>query len=353
MIVLFAIAVVALVLAMQRRVGTDRLAEMKEDHRPDEKLVDPDEKFHLDLTLQNTGRHFILFARLEEQLSKAFHVHDQTVSTRVNLEGGTDISFSTWLRPHQEIRFRIPVSISARGLYSLAPLKLSSGDFLGLDEQVRRTGQFRAVVVAPKEADDQRFSDVLSGFLGDVSVRRFIYEDPVLTIGFREYTGREPMKQISWTQSARGRGLMVKKFDYTAEPRVSVMLNTDSDAPDREELLEKCYSLARTVCRILEEQGVQYDFVTNADLAGFADGANHEIGEGLGANHFAAVLDCLGRATYYKAFAAERLLTKSIDSQLTRGRILITPSDDFAASRTLGRLRELGSVLILQADEVA
>ena len=47
-------------------------------------------------------------------------------------------------------------------------------------------------------------ADVLSGFLGDVSVRRFIYEDPVLTTGFREYTGREPMKHISWTQSARG-----------------------------------------------------------------------------------------------------------------------------------------------------
>lgn len=355
MIILFAIVAVALVLTLQRRTGADRLADMKEDHRPDERLVDPDEKFHLDLTLQNTGRHYVLFARLEEQLGKAFRVYDQSARTRVNLEGGTDVSFSTWLRPHQEIKFRIPVSISARGLYPLSPLKLSSGDFLGLDEQVRRAGQFRAVVVAPKEANDQRFADVLSGFLGDVSVRRFIHEDPVLTTGFREYTGREPMKHISWTQSARGQGLMVKKFDYTAEPRVSVLLNTDSDAENREALLEKCYSLARTVCRILEEQGVQYDFITNADLAGFADGANHEIGEGLGANHFAAVLDCLGRATYYRAFTSERLLAKSIDSQLTRGRILITPSDDFDASRTLGQLRELsgGNLLILQADEVA
>ena len=355
MILLFAIAMVLLVLALQRKTAPERLAEMREDHRPDQRLVDPDEVFRVELTLQNTGRHYILFAKLEEQLTRDFTVHQHSARTRQNMEGGTNVSFSTWLRPRQEVRFRVPVSIGRRGLYPLMPLKLSSGDFLGLDEQVRRSGQFRAVVVAPREAEDQRFADVLSGFLGDVSVRRFIYEDPVLTTGFREYTGREPMKHISWTQSARGRGLMVKKFDYTAEPRVSVLLNTDSEAENREELLEKCCSLARTVCRVLEEQGVQYDFATNADLAGYADGAVSEIGEGLGANHFAAVLDCLGRATRYKAFSAGRLIGRALESAQSRGRILITPSADFADAGALGQLRELsnGSLLILQADEVA
>lgn len=205
MILLFAIAVVLLVLALQRKTGPERLAEMREDHRPDQRLVDPDEVFRVELTLQNTGRHYILFAKLEEQLTRDFTVHQHSARTRQNMEGGTNVSFSTWLRPRQEVRFRVPVSIGRRGLYPLMPLKLSSGDFLGLDEQVRRSGQFRAVVVAPREAEDQRFADVLSGFLGDVSVRRFIYEDPVLTTGFREYTGREPMKHISWTQSEIGR----------------------------------------------------------------------------------------------------------------------------------------------------
>lgn len=357
MIALFAaaiIAVIALIHSLQQRVGAERLADMREDHRPDEKLVDPDERFHLELILQNTGRHYILFAQLEEHLTKAFTVYGQSGHTRTNLEGGKDVAFSTWLRPHQEVIFRIPVSISARGLYTLSHLKVSSGDFLGMDEQVRYFGQFRAVVVAPREVSDARFADVLSSFLGDISVRRFILEDPILTAGFREYTGHEPMKNISWTQCARGLGLMVKKFDYTAQPRVSVLLNTDSDTDEREQLLEKCYSIARTVCRILEEQGVQYDFTTNSELAGFADGATHLVGEGLGEHHFTAVLDCLGRSTYQNAFTAEQLLTRAVDSDLTRGRILITPSDDFASSKALVRLQELSgdNLLILQSNAV-
>ena len=352
MTLIYVIIIVVLVLLIQRRTGADRLADMREDHTPDERLVDPGERFHVDLTLQNTGRHYILFAQLEEHLDGAFQVHDSDARLRPGPANSTFVTFSTWLRPRQEVRFRIPVSIDARGLYSLAPLKLSSGDFLGLDAQIRRSGQFRAVVVAPREAEDQRFADVLSGFLGDISVRRFIHEDPVLTTGFREYTGREPMKQISWTQSARGRGLIVKVFDHTAEPRVTVLLNADTRSEDRVELLERCCSMARTVCRILEEQGVQYDFATNAELAGAIGGASREIGEGLGTSHFTAVLDCLGRIICRKAFSGERLLAETADSGLTRGCILITPSDDFAGSEALEQLRGLSNLLILQAGEV-
>lgn len=346
MIILVAVVAALLVLALQR--NANRLTDLREDHRPEERLVDPDEKFYLELSLQNTGRHYILFARLDEQLSSAFSVHNQYAWQTMN--GGWDVSFSTWLRPRQAVRFRFQVSVATRGFYLLSPLKLSCGDFLGLGEQVRRTGQFRAVVVAPREAEEAGFADVLGGFLGDVSVRRFIHEDPVLTTGFREYTGREPMKQISWTQSARGRGLMVKVFDHTAEPRVSVLLNADTRAKGREALLEKCYSLARTVCRVLEERGVQYDFATNADMASFVDGTSGQVGEGLGAVHFSAVLDCLGRATYFRTIPGEQFLAQSIDASADRGRILITPSDDFAASQALDRLRELGSLLVLQAD---
>lgn len=349
MIILAAIAAAVLVLALQR--NADRLADMREDHRPEERLVDPDEKFYLDLTLQNAGRHYILFARLEERLSQAFTVYGQKARSRETMDGGTTVSFSTWLRPRQEVRFRFQVSAGARGFYPLAPLKLSCGDFLGLEEHTRRAGQFRAVVVAPREAEEAGLAGVLGGFLGDVSVRRFIHEDPVLTTGFREYAGREPMKQISWTQSARGRDLMVKVFDHTAELQVSVLLNADTRAGGREALLEKCYSMARTVCRILEERGIPYDFATNAAMASFVDGAGR-CGMGLGANHFAAVLDCLGRATYFRTIPGERFLAPSGDGSAVRGRILITPSDDFPASPALERLRESsgGNLLVLRAD---
>lgn len=59
---------------------------------------------------------------------------------------------------------------------------------------------------------------MLGGFLGELSVNRYLYEDPILTAGYRSYTSGDPMRSIAWKQSVQGQGLMVKKWDYTTEP---------------------------------------------------------------------------------------------------------------------------------------
>ena len=185
-------------------------------------------------------------------------------------------------------------------------------------------------------------------------MRRFIHEDPVLTAGFREYTGREPMRAISWTQSARGLGMMVKIYDHTAQPSVSVLLNADGQGEDLARDLEICYSLARTVCRTLEERGIQYDFVSNAmELNTFF--AVAELGDGLGQRHFEGVLERLGRSGCQASYPGERLLERSAATRSHRGRILITPGPELDDSPALARLRELtgDNVLVLRAREAA
>lgn len=347
-LVLFA---VLLALALERR-SRHSLDRVREDCAPTEPLVDPDEVFSLVYTLRNTGPRHVLFLRLRQDLPGAFQPRESAL-VRASL-GDNQLALTTWLRPRQEARFTLPVSAGKRGYYPLAPLEVSGGDFLGLRENTRQTLCFQAVTVAPREAADPGLEAVLGGFLGEVSVRRFIHEDPVLTAGYREYTGREPMKSISWTQSARGQGMMVKVYDHTAQPSVSVLLNADGQSEDLAQELERCFSLARTVCRVLEEQGVQYDFATNAmELNTFM--AVPELGEGLGARHFEGVLERLGRAACRTSYPGERLLERSAATGSRQGRILITPGRELDASPALVRLRELtgDNVLILRAEEAA
>jgi len=348
MLVLFAV-LLALVLEVRSRHSLDRVHE---DCAVAEALVDPDEVFTLTYTLRNTGPRHVLFLRLRQKLPGVFQPQEDAM-VRSSL-GETQMALTTWLRPRQEARFTLPVSAGQRGYYPLAPLEVSGGDFLGLRESIRRTRCFQAVTVAPREAADPGLEAVLGGFLGEVSVRRFIYEDPVLTAGFREYTGREPMKAISWLQSARGQGMMVKVYDHTAQPSVSVLLNADARSEDLAEELERCFSLARTVCRILEERGVQYDFATNAMEMDTIFSVS-ELGEGLGRRHFEAVLERLGRAGCQASYPGERLLERSAATNSYRGRILITPGPELDASPALARLRELtgDNVLILRVREAA
>lgn len=344
MSLLFLAAAVGLALLLQRAAVARDAEQLRISHRAGRLLVESGESFPLEVTVENPGRRFVPFLRVEEQ--QIFPMEGAAEK-----DGVYRRSFSLWLRPRQRLTRSIRATLPQRGRYVLWDLSLYSGDFLGLEEKKTRCGGFAEVVAAPKALPSPALTKVLGGFLGDVSARRFILEDPVLTLGYREYTGREPMKMISWSQSARGRGLMVKKQDYTLEPSVAVLLNTETAEPEREEALERCFSLCRSVCEELEKQGVKYSFLSNAAVAGGVKGS----AEGLGQRHFYGILEELGRATYSRRMTLEELLEKESRRQSSAGRILITPGGEVFNSPAFHRLREsaAGQVLILRGTEAA
>ena len=352
MMIVFLIIVIALALLLQKFLFGKDLELIEADHRPDVPVAEPGEAFHVEITLKNKSRRVIPFLRLRMNFG------DGVVPSGYDApEESSDVchvEFTTWLRARQSLKRSVPVSVAARGRYVLREFYLYTGDFLGLHEQSKTCGRFREVVVAPKEIAMGRLQDMFGGFMGEISVNRFIMEDPVLTLGYREYTGREPMKMISWAQSARTGELMVKKYDYTLEPTVSVVLNVETQVPEPEDLLETCFSLARTVCAMLERRGVKYSFASNAILGG-APADPGAMGEGLGQRHFTGILEHLGRATYAHNLSMQRLLEKESQRGMAAGCILITPGGEGENVRAVNRLREAsgGNLLVLRASEVA
>lgn len=347
----FVILAVVLALVLEKLLVGKDLDVIEADHRPDVRVAEPGEEFRIRVTLKNKSRRFVPFLRYRETFEGAICPAEESKAVASGGRGEQAVVFTTWLRPRQTVKYAIPVTVSRRGRYILREGKLSCGDFLGLKEWTRSCGQFREVVAAPKAVPMEPLAEMFGGFMGEMSVNRFIMEDPVLTLGYREYTGREPMKMISWTQSAKGAGLMVKKYDYTLEPTVSVLLNIDTGEEPKEELLESCYSLARTVCAMLEQRGVKYDFTSNSVLAG---APSEPTGEGLGQRHFYGVLEHLGRATNQHNLTMEQLLSKEAARGTAAGRILITPGEGAEPVRAMNRLREAagGNLLVIRGTEV-
>ena len=341
MMLFFVIVLVLAVGLLQHRMAANSLESVREEYYPDGAVVEIGEEFHLVIRLENAGRRYLPFVRVQMDLPWVQDLNAKVMT----------VKRSTWLKPHEQIEFKIPLSVSARGRYVMPGLEISCGDFLGLKEKKRTLERFHEIVVPPRETGILEIETVLGGFLGDRSVSRFLYEDPVLTAGYREYTGREPMKMISWKQSSRGQGLVVKTCDHTVEPMVSVLLNTDGRKRKNTELLEVCFSLARTVCGILEEKGISYDFSMNAMMAGLSTEPD-ELREGLGSRHFSRILECLGRATGEVTSSWPVFLERAAGKGMMRARILITVDDEAENTPVLARLREAsgGNLLVLQAS---
>lgn len=238
------------------------------------------------------------------------------------------------LRGRRSLTRNVTVAFDKRGVYQIGAYQLSAGDLLGFREsKCHGTGQ--KVVVMPQLSRQQAAMDAVGGFLGDVSVRRFILEDPILTVGFRDYTGREPLRAISWTRTARSGTLQVKQYDHTAERHVVVLLNTEgADGPQ----LEECLRLTRSVCERLEQQKIPYGFRTNANLPGPV-GKVHAMVEGLGERHLNTILYGLGCAdgTCFHSFRylTQQTLKKRKSSE---SYIVITPDDTGSARHCIQAL---------------
>jgi len=302
-------------------------------------LAAPDESMEMVSTITNRRHRLLPFLRLIEYLPKEAAVQTTVGLHLLALRGSAALSSSLYLMPRSKLERRVRFSLPNRGRYTFPGAELSGGDFLGLNEKRERLESFCEVVVYPREADVSDLEENFGGYLGDLSVRRFIIEDPVLTIGFRDYTGREPLKAISWQQSARLNRVMVKNYDYTTEPSVTVLLNVECDAHGREELLESCFSITHTICRILEERGIKYDFFTNATTAGAFQSWDY-LGEGLGERHFLTILEGLGRASYLQTEPFAATLARVQRGQGHRGLVVITPQE--AKVSELRRLTEQG-----------
>ena len=300
-------------------------------------LAEPDQPVTLRVTLENYSRLAIPFVRLvlsfpgeaipsgDKRWKKA-HYRENILSWNAE--------YRMTLRGRRSLTREVTVSVPKRGIYSMGNYHLGAGDLLGFRES-KSHGDGQKIVIMPHLSGQKLALDAVGGFLGDISVRRFILEDPILTTGFRDYTGREPMRAISWTRTAQAGSLQVKQYDYTAERHIVVLLNTEG-ATDEE--LEECLRLTRSVCEKLEQQKIPYGFRTNANLPGPV-GKVMSMVEGLGEQHLNTILYGLGCADSTCFHSFRYMIRKTLRSRKSsEAYIIITPDDKGAVHACIQEL---------------
>ncbi len=328
---LFVLILIGVALVLQSWSARHALDKVQARQFSDKRLTEPGASFRLTTVVRNFSRRILPYIRIIDTppssvSNEDIEFRDIWDSDWIREKNNAARTVSTYLMPRQVWQRSEEVCLPARGRYIFRGLTLAGGDFLGLSELTETIPQLEEIVVMPAPSEDREALSALGGFFGDRSVRRFIYEDPVLTLGVREYTGREPRKMISWSRSAQLGRLMVKNYDYTMEETADVILNIEIPRGERADAAqESCFSLARSVCELLEEKKIRYRFLTNASAAG-AVRIWDKVGDGLGPDHFALIMEGLGRATYFPSCSLSELM-ENAEKQCEKGRshILITP----------------------------
>ena len=290
------------------------------------KVVEIGEEFDVESIVENKKFIPVTFLQINEEYPSAIQ-YKNSASTLTD-EGTVIHKMTMMILPYQRVKRKYKVSGKKRGRYLCRRVTLTVGDILGLKVFDEILSFMHEIVVLPKKISLDEEIVPYGDFNGDIYVIRWIIEDPILTVGVREYTGSEPQKTIHWPTSLKSGKLMVKNFDYTTDNRVMLILCIETYRPFWLNIdfgkIEKCISLARTIVEELDEKGIPYGFGCNAQIMGESN--EKIIMPGWGFQHVNDVVERLGRLDYSFSIHFEEMIAEFISMNIKYGTyIMVMP----------------------------
>ncbi|MFA9557056.1 DUF58 domain-containing protein [Evansella sp. AB-rgal1] len=173
------------------------------------------------------------------------------------------------LMPYQKVTRRHYITAEKRGHYWQNFVTMSSGDPFGLVIKKQEIDVSADIYIYPQLVPIEDIPLPSTSWQGDITVRRWIMEDPFIIAGVREYSTGDPMKSVNWNATARTNSLQVSKMDYTSDHHLMIYVNFDLTEdiwmPIKDEaIIEKAISYAASIAQHSIEQGIGTGFGCNS-----------------------------------------------------------------------------------------
>lgn len=348
--ILTVLLVVALIFALERYSIEHCFDDLFYTVKPEKTIVECGENFGIRTTIENRGRLPALFIRLREYMPKEIKATEPLgEKTADQTKTDTVIEQTLYLLPGRQAQRNASFHIDTRGRHLTGSARMTCGDLLGIKRETKQCGSPIELIVYPKPLDMKYIEPAFGAYLGAISVRRFIMPDPIQTAGFREYTGYEQQKDISWPQSLKRGTLMVKQYDYTSDQKVSVIADVENGSHQD---IEMCYAAARTICEQLENRHIVYSFACDAVMNPGMRPAF--IPDGTGNRHMNVVNEALGRGGHAAVISAAKLFRASFGTQTEmRSYFVITVQAEHVTTMIRNYERMLGQkICIIDAHQL-
>lgn len=180
-----------------------------------------------------------------------------------------------FLSPYRQVTRRHTITCLHRGFYDIGSVALTAGDMMGMNAKTRQVKYDCSLEVWPRLLSDDELNTPSTRWQGEMAVRRYIQPDPFLVANIRGYMQGDPLRDIHWRATARTGSLQVKVRDYTADPKVLVLLNVQTSENQwgelmdyEQETVEQGIRIAATLCERAVRFGSEAGFASNACLTG-------------------------------------------------------------------------------------
>ena len=192
----------------------------------------------------------------------------------------------------QKITRRLAFTCSKRGYYFVDGLELTAWDVLMESRYIVKIPCDIRLTVYPAPLEAQEFDELCTLVYGQLRSNYPINPDPFSFRGIREYSPGDPLKAVNFKASARGLGVMVNIWEYSAAREIEILLDVKRhEAWYNEALEERAVKIAASVSEKMITVGTPVGFASNGRSV--VSGAEISVPQGRGVHHSRAVLEAL------------------------------------------------------------
>lgn len=254
------------------------------------------------------------------------------------------------LRWYERINRRYELTCPTRGIYRMGPVHLKSGDIFTLFETEESRQSSDRLVVYPRIWPLEEMGLPSKEPFGGRKAHRRLLEDPLRTIGIRDYNPEDSLRHIHWKATAHRGKLQVRVFEPTTTLNLVILLNVTTFAHHWQgvipELLERTIGVAGSIATWAVGQKYEVGLVANGCMR--LSDQPIRVPPGRSPGQLAAILEALAAVTSFATSSIQEMLHRE-SPRLPWGATLVVVTsivtDELAAM--ILRLRDAGRQMAL------
>lgn len=231
----------------------------------------PGESVPLKIEIENRKLLPLSWLRVQDPWPRAVgpEDYDDLAPTHLPNDGMLTNVFS--LRWYERARREYNLKFRKRGVYTVGPVRMQSGDLFGMYEDIRDVGPTGTLTVFPELLPLRELDLPAEDPFGDIRSRRRLFEDPNRPMGVREYRPEDEFRRVHWPATARTGELQVKVYQPTSAQVMVLCLNVSTFARQWEgtnnALLEHMVQATATLANQGIADGYSVGLISNGALS--------------------------------------------------------------------------------------
>jgi uncharacterized protein (DUF58 family) len=167
---------------------------------------------------------------------------------------------------------RFELACNVRGFHGYGPVTMTTGDGFGFFNRTRQVDDQLRLIVYPHLYSAAELNLPTKNPFGNVGVRGQLYEDPMRTIGVREWREEDTPRRIHWKATARQQQLLSRVYEPSEEQQVLLCLNVATLERHWHgyfpELQERTIAVAGSLAALAVEQRLAVGLIANGARPG-------------------------------------------------------------------------------------